>query len=158
LGLPTAAGKVIAGVFDYVPERIRNFVNEWGENLLRCAGREVLIKAIAQAVPTYLMSCFKLSANVCKKIMRTYISNYWWGSSVDRHKLHWQKWSKLARSKGSGVMGFRDMPLFNQAMLGKQGWQLLINPDSLVAKVLKGKYYPHGDFLSATKKKRSFET
>lgn len=33
-----------------------------------------------------------------------------------------------------------------------------MRPDSLCARVLKGKYYPNSDFLSATKKKRSSET
>jgi hypothetical protein len=55
-------------------------------------------------------------------------------------------------------MGFRDLPLFNQALLGKQGWRLMVRHDSLYAKVLKGKYYPHGDFISATKKKKSSKT
>jgi hypothetical protein len=55
-------------------------------------------------------------------------------------------------------MGFRDFSLFNQAMLGKQGWRLLMSPGSLCAKVLRGKYYPNGDFLTATKKRRSSET
>jgi hypothetical protein len=34
----------------------------------------------------------------------------------------------------------------------------MVRPDSLYAKVLKGKCYPHGDFISATKKKKSSET
>jgi hypothetical protein len=54
-------------------------------------------------------------------------------------------------------MGFRDLPLFNRAFLGKQGWRLMMRPNSLCAKVLKGKYYLHGDFISATKKKKSSE-
>ena len=49
-------------------------------------------------------------------------------------------------------MGFRDFALFNKAMLGKQGWRLIKRPNSLCAQVLKGKYYPNSDFLSATKK------
>jgi hypothetical protein len=55
-------------------------------------------------------------------------------------------------------MGFRDMALFNQAMLAKQGWRLMMHPESLCAKVLKGKYFPNGDFVSATRKKKSSET
>jgi len=89
LGPPTTIGKVTDGVFDYVPDRICNFVNGWGEKSSSCAGREVILKSNAQVVPTYPMSCFKLPANMCKK-MRTYISNYWWGSSIDSHKIHWQ--------------------------------------------------------------------
>jgi hypothetical protein len=46
-------------------------------------------------------------------------------------------------------MGFRDMAIFNQAMLGKQCWRLLTDANSLCAKVLKGRYYPEGDFWTA---------
>jgi hypothetical protein len=50
LGLPTSAGWVADGVFENVLGRIRQFINGWSQNLLSCAGREVLIKANAQAV------------------------------------------------------------------------------------------------------------
>jgi hypothetical protein len=30
----------------------------------------------------------------------------------------------------------------------------MVRPDSLCARALKGKYYPNGDFISATKKKK----
>ena len=47
-------------------------------------------------------------------------------------------------------MGFRNLQAFNLAMLAKQGWRLLMNPNSLVARVYKAKYYPHGDVLNAS--------
>jgi hypothetical protein len=47
LGLPTSAGKVSDGVFEYIPNKIRNFICGWSENLLSCAGKEMLIKANA---------------------------------------------------------------------------------------------------------------
>lgn len=87
LGLPTAVGKAGDGAFDYVNDRIRGMAQGWSEKLLSRAGHEVLIKANAQAVPTYPMSCFKLPAQVLKK-MKTYISNFWWGCSVNGHKIH----------------------------------------------------------------------
>jgi hypothetical protein len=90
--------------------------------------------------------------------MTTYISSYWWGSSLDNHKIHWLKWSKLTDSKEDGGMGFRDMSLFNKAMLGKQGWRLLIRPEALCSRVLKGKYFPNSNFLAATRRKKSSET
>ena len=50
-------------------------------------------------------------------------------------------------------MGFQDLRQFNLAMLGKQGWRLLTNLNSLCAQVLKGKYFHDSDFLSARKKR-----
>jgi hypothetical protein len=46
-------------------------------------------------------------------------------------------------------MGFKDLRAFNEALLAKQGWRLLIYPQSLVARILKAKYYPNRDFLKA---------
>ncbi|GKU89755.1 hypothetical protein SLEP1_g3851 [Rubroshorea leprosula] len=64
-------------------------------------------------------------------------------------EIHWIKWRKLATPKKMGGLGFRALHEFNLAMLGKQGWRLLVNPDSLVAQLLKAKYYPRSDLLHA---------
>ncbi|KAL8116031.1 hypothetical protein AgCh_022498 [Apium graveolens] len=48
-----------------------------------------------------------------------------------------------------GGMGFRKLHDFNVALLGKQGWRLITNQESMVRKVYKSRYYPEGDFLSA---------
>ena len=53
----------------------------------------------------------------------------------------------MTKTKGEGGMGFRDLRLFIQALLAKQAWRLLIFPDSLCAKVMKAKYYPHGHLI-----------
>ena len=55
-------------------------------------------------------------------------------------------------------MGFRDLHCFNKAMLAKQCWSLLSDPDSLCAQVLRAKYYPDGDLMNASLKKDSSYT
>lgn len=49
-----------------------------------------------------------------------------------------------------GGLGFRSLTSFNLAMLAKQGWRLLKEPQSLVAKIYKGKYYKHSGVPEAT--------
>ncbi|XP_045831362.1 uncharacterized protein LOC123922707 [Trifolium pratense] len=49
-------------------------------------------------------------------------------------------------------MGFRNLRAFNEALLAKQGWRLITQPNSLVTQIIKAKYYPKGDFLTATHK------
>ncbi|XP_042950087.1 uncharacterized protein LOC122282202 [Carya illinoinensis] len=58
-------------------------------------------------------------------------------------------WEKLCVSKFQGGMSFRDLHLFNLALLAKQGWRLLRNVDSLLYKVYKAKYFPNSCLFEA---------
>ena len=40
----------------------------WKERLLSQGGREILIKAVLQAMPTFTMGCFKIPKSLCKDI------------------------------------------------------------------------------------------
>ncbi|KAH1072683.1 hypothetical protein J1N35_025011 [Gossypium stocksii] len=51
--------------------------------------------------------------------------------------------------KCDGGMGFKNMFLFNKALLAKQAWRILSQPKCLLAKVLKARYYPSSDLLLA---------
>lgn len=53
----------------------------------------------------------------------------------------------MSKKKSSGGMGFRNLRDFNIALIGKQGWRLLIHPEKLVSKVYKSLNYPRDLFL-----------
>jgi hypothetical protein len=65
----------------------------WKEKSLSFAGRGTLIKAVAQAIPTYLMSSFLLPKGLCQQI-ESITSRFWWGSNIDKRKVHWVNWKK----------------------------------------------------------------
>jgi hypothetical protein len=46
-------------------------------------------------------------------------------------------------------MGFKDLAAFNVAMLGKQGWKFQTEPDTLVSRVFKARYFPYGTYLES---------
>lgn len=52
----------------------------------------------------------------------------------------------MCKPKEDGVLGFRDLYAFNLALLAKKGWRIVQQPTSLVAHVLKTKYFPDGSF------------
>ncbi|KAG5553929.1 hypothetical protein RHGRI_011706 [Rhododendron griersonianum] len=43
----------------------------------------------------------------------------------------------------------------NEALLARQGWRLLMNPQSYWAKIMKGLYFPNSSFLEAKKGHRA---
>ena len=57
LGLPVYMGKSKVRTFAYLKDTIWKRVQGWKEKLLSKAGKEILIKAVAQAIPRYAMSC-----------------------------------------------------------------------------------------------------
>lgn len=58
LGLPSSLSQNKEDIFYPIGERIRSMVAAWKKKLISIGGKEVLIKAVAQAIPTYTMSLF----------------------------------------------------------------------------------------------------
>jgi hypothetical protein len=111
-------------------------------------GKEVLLKAIIQSIPTYTMSVLQLPRTVCKD-RNSMMSNFWWGQKDKDSRIGWMSWEKMGRAKERGGMGYRDLESFNLALLAKHGWRLLKCLDSLMARVLKQKYFPNDSFLNS---------
>ena len=65
LGLPPLLGKSKRNAFNCIKDQVGRKIARWKGKLLSSAGREILIKAVAQAVPTYTMSVFLLPIALC---------------------------------------------------------------------------------------------
>ncbi|KAL5549984.1 hypothetical protein UlMin_000160 [Ulmus minor] len=148
LGLPTFVSSCKRDLFNYIKSRVWNKLKGWYGSLFSQAGKEVLIKAVIQAIPSYAMSCFCLPTLLIKDI-HMLISRFWWGSNEGRKKIHWEKWDKLCLPKENGGLGFHDLACFNRALLAKQCWRLIRFPDSLVGWILQASYFPRTTFLYA---------
>ncbi|CAJ2657203.1 unnamed protein product [Trifolium pratense] len=151
LGMPTFIGRSKNQVFNFLQEKIWKKLKGWKERNLSFAGRGILIKAVAQAIPNYIMSSFLIPKEVCAQ-MEKMICNFWRGSTTDSRKIHWINWQKICRQKKTGGLGFRELRAFNEALLAKQGWRIICQPSSLMAQVLKAKYFPKDQFLQAKPK------
>ncbi|XP_059431505.1 uncharacterized protein LOC132165008 [Corylus avellana] len=120
LGLPALVGKSRMAAFKRITDRVWKRLQDWKLKFLSQAGKEVLLKAVIQALPTYCMSVFLLPRALCREI-NSQMRKFWWG-----HKEN-----------------------DSRALLAKQSWRLWNQPDSLVAKIMNAKYYPDCSILEA---------
>ena len=155
LGLPSLVGKRKKASLLYIKKKVAAKLQGWKEQLLFQAGREVLLKSVIQAIPTFAMTCFKLPLTLCYDI-KALIRNFWWGQRGNQRKIHWSKWKSLCQPKSLGGLGFKELQKFNIAMLGKQVWRLADNQSSLFHRFFKEKLFPKGSIFYAKEGNGSF--
>ncbi|XP_021638720.2 uncharacterized protein LOC110634121 [Hevea brasiliensis] len=149
LGLPSFWGRSKSKALQFIQDRIASKTQSWKQKLLSQAGQETLIKSVLYAIPSCAMTILKFPKGVCNQIS-SLMSNFWWDIKEKEKKLHWISWRKASQPKTKGGLGFRDINLFNEVCLAKQCWLLLNSPNSLWARILKGRYFPHFNFWEAS--------
>lgn len=149
LGLPNMIKGKKSSVFGYIKERLQERIQGWDKKKLSKGGKEILIKSVAQTLPSYSMSVFLLPIETCKDL-EMLMTKFWWRNDSTKDKgIHWKCWSRLCSAKVDGEMGFRCLRDFNVALLGNQAWRLLSQPDKLVSRIFKARYFPNETFLTA---------
>jgi hypothetical protein len=154
VGLPAMVGLDRSDSFIYLLERIIERPKGWKERFLSMGGKEIILKAIIQAIQLFAMGIFKIPKKLCKHINDA-MAGFWWGDTEEQRRMHWFVWWKMCIPNNRGGMGFRDLHSFNLAMLAKQCWRLISKSDSLCARVIKAKYYPNTSLLYAGPKSGS---
>jgi len=147
LGLPLGIGRNKKEVFSYIEAKLKHRLSGWHKKVLSRAGKEIDLKSVAQALPTYTMGIYHLPITFGEYIERM-MNKFWWESNCGGGGgIRWMAWNKLCSPKVGGGFGFKQLHRFNVVLLAKQGWRLLTKSSSLVAQIFKARYYPNGEFL-----------
>lgn len=148
LGLPSSFLRSKHKDLKGIADKIWKAIQGWKRSFFSVAGKEVLIKSVGQAIPTFAMSLFQLPKKLCEEITRCF-ARFWWGSTEENRKIHWKSWNSLCLLKSLGGLNFRDLTGFNQSLVAKQVWRILTYPMLLASKVLKSIYFPNTSLLEA---------
>ncbi|XP_024178732.1 uncharacterized protein LOC112184727 [Rosa chinensis] len=68
LGLPTYVGRKMTTTFQYIKDNLAKKLEVWQGKLLSGAGKDILNRVVAQALPTYAMSIFQLRKTFCEDL------------------------------------------------------------------------------------------
>lgn len=81
-------------------------ITKTGKHLSK-VGRDVLIKAVVQAIPTYCVSSFLIPTFLCEEIQRV-INSFWQGKNCGTGRgINWMSWDRLSARKENGGMNFK---------------------------------------------------
>lgn len=87
LGIPSISGRSKKAIFESLIDRIWKKLRGWKEKLLSKARKEILLKSVIKANPTYLMGVYKIPSSIIQRI-HSAMPRVWWGSSNTQRKIH----------------------------------------------------------------------
>ncbi|CAM8902040.1 unnamed protein product [Rhodiola kirilowii] len=148
LGLPLVMGQRKVEMFGCITDKVWKKINDWKCKFLSAAGREVLIKAVLQALPIYMMSVYRLPERSIQELSRLLLK-FWWDKGDKNRGISWVNKETLQKKKMEGGLGFRNLRFFNDAILMKICWRIVKFPNLLVSRILLAKYCPDGTIWSA---------
>lgn len=76
LGLPSIMGQNKSAILGYLKDRVHKRIMGWEAKLLSHAGKEILVKIVAQSLPTYAMNVFLLPLEITRDIEKL-MSKFW---------------------------------------------------------------------------------
>lgn len=106
LGFPEYFGRRKRGIFESIVDMIRQKSHSWASRFMSLAGKQVLLKSILSAMPSYAMSCFKIPISLCKRIQGV-LTRFWWDEKPGMVSLGETHQTK----KGRGPQFHRDREL-----------------------------------------------
>ena len=81
-------GRLRYKVFKSIKDKVWSRLNDWKVKFLSQVGKEILIKAIVQAIPTYSMNVFLFPISLCKEL-NALMQHFCWGHKENSAKIHW---------------------------------------------------------------------
>ncbi|XP_062014482.1 uncharacterized protein LOC133731021 [Rosa rugosa] len=142
LGLPIVWGRSKHAALAYIRDSIATKLQGWKQATLTQAGKEILIKSVASAIPAYPMACFLFPKTLCNDI-NSALAKFWWGKSGERGTsqtpLSWKQ-EKVLRHPGFGIAFLLEGSFFKKHQSP--------SPADVIDKAIRS----YTEFLTSTKK------
>jgi hypothetical protein len=134
LGIPLFLNRSKKDTFSALKDKIFGKISGWKARLLSQTARTTLVKSVANAIPSYILSIFLLPKAFCLEV-----------KPQDKKKnLSFLSWASICQPKALGGLGICFMESVNNSLLARLGWKMTINAPLLWVDALRGKYLRNG--------------
>lgn len=134
LGMPVGANPRKKALWEPLIKRLEKKLASLKSKTISFGGKICLLRSVLSSIPLFYLSFFKLPKGVsllCKKIQKSFL----WGGPSGERKVAWVKWEQVCKSKSEGGLGVKDIEAFNNALLLKWRWRLLVEEGGLWSKI-----------------------
>ncbi|CAL1356047.1 unnamed protein product [Linum trigynum] len=128
LGVPLLSGKLPSSETDKLVAIITKKIQSWRAKKLSYAGRLQLISSVLMGTLQYWMQIFILPKKVIKQVQMLCSRFLWHGGEEGRAKVGWDK---MARPRGEGGLGLRDLCAWNRACTVRFLWLFLMKSGAI---------------------------
>lgn len=124
LGLPLHTRKITRQCVQPVVQAVADRLPGWKTDFLTYPGRELLVKTVLTAMPTYFLTVFKFPRWAISRVDRFRRSFLWKGKDPQRVRggQCLVKWEKCTRPRKLGGLGIKDLDKFGRALRLRWLW------------------------------------
>ncbi|KAG8367282.1 hypothetical protein BUALT_Bualt16G0056200 [Buddleja alternifolia] len=154
LGLPFCKPATRSSDFNELIDRVDKKLAGWKAKCLAHAGRNVLVKSVAQSIPIYFMSLYYIPRSVCDSLDKK-MRNFWWGDRDENRHIYLRSWDFICSPKEFGGLGLRRTRDMNSAMVSKLAWKMCEDKFLPWIQILKSKYLRGSNFMDQNETPRT---
>lgn len=89
LGLPNILTRNKFVMLGFLIERVRKRIQNWDGQILSRGEKEILLKTVVQALPTFAMSVFLIPLNIIKSLERIMNRFRYQTICIQKREIHW---------------------------------------------------------------------
>ena len=137
--------------YDFIYQKFKSRLTLTKANTLNHAGRLTLIQSVFASIPIYYMANILFTKKFLARITSIIRAFWWQGVQKEQQKkpIHYRSWNSICKPKKEGGLGIRKLELVNKGILINTAWRLVHDPDSIIAKIIKAKYFPYASLWTA---------
>lgn len=118
-------------------------MSTWKERSMSMGGKVVIINAVLNVIPSYMLSFYKALVKVLKELIQIQ-SKFLWGGVAQKNFIHWVSWEKVCLPKDKEGLGVKNIELFNISLFMKWEWRTMNDRSSIWSSLIGFRYCAFG--------------
>ncbi|XP_026434566.1 uncharacterized protein LOC113332083 [Papaver somniferum] len=123
LGIDLFIGRRKTKCFSNIQDKMKKRIQQWQDGMVNQAGRSTQIQSVTNSMAQFQMGCFIFSQQTINQLEAVQ-RKYWWNKSNGKG-YYFISWSVVSIPKRWGGLGFKNLKIFNEAIITKLAWRLI---------------------------------